>query len=57
MKEKLVDGIKRRDPVAIEESLAEIDRKIPLEKIPPDDQKAFDRARALARKLRNPPSK
>jgi len=52
-----VDGIKRRDPDAIENSLDEIDSKIPREKIRPEDQKAFERARALVRKLRNPPSK
>ena len=57
LKEKLVDGIKRRDPDAIEEALDEIDRKIPREKIPPEEESAFERARALVRKLRKPPSK
>ena len=45
--------MKRKDPDGMENALNAIDSQVRPEKIPPEDQKAIARSRAILDKLRN----
>ncbi len=49
----LLDSLSKKDPEGIKNAIDQIDKKIPSEKIPEEDKKLHEKARALLEKLKN----
>ena len=54
LKKRLEDAIIKKDPVKLEDVLNDIDRKVPIAKIPEQDKPLHENARALLMKLEPP---